>query len=103
MSGELSCCPFCGQAPTSFPSGDGAGVMVQCITPGCVNPHVSYYGDGVAFEKWNRRAPDQSAELVSELVERLKLARTALVAQGTSPTARGIADIDATLAKAGGA
>ena len=29
--------------------------MVECITDGCVNPHVSYYGVNVARRKWNTR------------------------------------------------
>lgn len=49
-------CPFCGEEPVSFPSGDGTGVMIQCMTPDCVQPHVSYYGEGVAVAIWNRRA-----------------------------------------------
>lgn len=51
-------CPFCGKAPLLESSGErGLGVMIQCITPDCVNPHVSYYGANVAVKVWNRRAP----------------------------------------------
>lgn len=30
--------------------------MIECMTDGCVNPHVSYYGHNVARQKWNTRA-----------------------------------------------
>lgn len=53
---ELLPCPFCGKAPISFPSGGGAGVMVQCVTNGCVGPHVSYRGEGLAARVWNTRS-----------------------------------------------
>jgi hypothetical protein len=49
-------CPFCGQAPITTPSGEGQrGLMIECITPGCVNPHVSNYTHAVAIRLWNRR------------------------------------------------
>jgi len=54
---ELLPCPFCGKTPLSFPSGDGTGVMIECITERCVGPHISYYGEGVAAKIWNTRAP----------------------------------------------
>lgn len=50
-------CPFCGLAPVSYPSGDGSGLMIECHTPGCVNPHVSYTPPSAAIAAWNRRAP----------------------------------------------
>lgn len=56
---DLRECPFCGKAPEVFPSGDGTGVMIECITPDCVNPHVSYYGDGQSAKRWNRRAIEE--------------------------------------------
>lgn len=51
-------CPFCGKEPEVFPSGDrtDGAEMVECMTDGCVNPHVSYYGVNVARKKWNTRA-----------------------------------------------
>jgi hypothetical protein len=57
---KLLPCPFCGGAPESFPSGDDTGTMIECMTPGCVNPHVSYYGDGVAAKVWNRRLVEEA-------------------------------------------
>lgn len=48
-------CPFCGKQPEVFQSGDGTGTMVECMTDGCVNPHVSYYGEGEAIRRWNLR------------------------------------------------
>lgn len=53
---ELKPCPFCGKNPAVFPAGNGTGEMVECQTPDCVNPHVSYYGENVARNKWNKRA-----------------------------------------------
>lgn len=53
---DLLPCPFCGKLPEVFPSGErDRGEMIECITEGCVNPHVSYYGKGVARAKWNTR------------------------------------------------
>ena len=51
-------CPFCGKQPEVFPSGDrtDGAEMIECMTDGCVNPHVSYYGVNVARQKWNTRA-----------------------------------------------
>lgn len=51
-------CPFCGKKPEVFPSGDrtDGAEMIECMTVGCVNPHVSYYGHNVARQKWNTRA-----------------------------------------------
>lgn len=49
-------CPFCGQPPDVMGSGEGQrGLMIQCITDGCVNPHVSYYDHNTAIAKWNER------------------------------------------------
>jgi hypothetical protein len=59
---NLLSCPFCGEAPASFPSGDGTGVMIECVSGACVNPHVSYYGRGVAASAWNHRAATASPE-----------------------------------------
>lgn len=56
---KLKACPFCGKQPAVFPSGDGTGEMVECQNPGCINPHVSYYGKNVARQKWNARAGDR--------------------------------------------
>lgn len=59
---KLKACPFCGKQPAVFPSGDGTGEMVECQNPGCINPHVSYYGKNVARQKWNDRAGDREPE-----------------------------------------
>lgn len=49
-------CPFCGKHPETMGSGEGQrGLMIHCITPGCVNPHVSYYEHAEARRVWNRR------------------------------------------------
>lgn len=53
---ELLPCPFCGSAPHVSPAGDGTGVMIECTSEGCVNPHTSWYGDGLAARAWNTRA-----------------------------------------------
>jgi hypothetical protein len=58
MTDTLKPCPFCGKKPETMPSGEGGrGLMIQCITPKCVNPHVSYYKHDDAIEAWNRRTP----------------------------------------------
>lgn len=50
-------CPFCGSDPVTFSVGDqGRGLMIECETPGCVNPHVSYYDHATAHKVWNRRS-----------------------------------------------
>jgi hypothetical protein len=37
-------------------SGEGQrGLMIECVTGGCVNPHVSYYEHAIALRIWNRR------------------------------------------------
>lgn len=57
----LEPCPFCGQPPIHFGSGEGGrGLMIECKTPGCVNPHVSYYDHDAAINAWNRRALSSS-------------------------------------------
>ena len=49
-------CPFCGKPPIYFGSGENQrGLMIECETPGCVNPHVSYYDHGTAVRVWNQR------------------------------------------------
>lgn len=53
---ELLACPFCGNAPEAFGSGEGRrGLMIECVTQGCVNPHTSYYDRPTAAATWNRR------------------------------------------------
>ena len=54
-------CPFCGRPPATLGSGEGQkGLMIECLTPGCVNPHVSYYDHTAAIYAWNTRAPQSS-------------------------------------------
>ena len=65
----LLACPFCGETPSSFPSGDGTGQMIDCTTPGCVNPHVSYYPTEAALDAWNARAPDPKAQRLADALE----------------------------------
>jgi len=49
-------CPFCGRDPQTFGSGEGRkGLMIECVTPGCVNPHTSYYDRATAVRVWNKR------------------------------------------------
>jgi hypothetical protein len=61
MNETILPCPFCGRPPEIFGSGEGQkGLMIECITPHCVNPHVSYYNHDAARTVWNRRiAPTQ--------------------------------------------
>jgi hypothetical protein len=68
-SEELKPCPFCGERPVTFGSGDGQkGLMIECIGEWCPNPGVSYYDHSTAMAVWNRRAevrePDHSPRVV---------------------------------------
>ena len=57
---KLLPCPFCGQIPESFPSGiRDDGLMIQCMTGGCLGPHCSYIPPSAAIAAWNRRAPQE--------------------------------------------
>lgn len=59
--GKLKPCPFCGEMPESFGSGEGQkGLMIECISENCPNPSVSYYDHATAIAAWNRRAPTDS-------------------------------------------
>lgn len=54
---KLLDCPFCGKQPITFGSGENQkGLMIECATPNCINPHVSYYDHKSAIHAWNRRA-----------------------------------------------
>ncbi len=57
-------CPFCGKPPFMETVGkDRAGLMIECTTIGCVNPHVSYCAHDTALRVWNmRRANDEQAD-----------------------------------------
>jgi len=68
---KLKSCPFCGEKPAAHQCGkNGAATMIECFTEGCVAPHVSYYGAGVAARKWNTRSPDlDSPALVDEVAK----------------------------------
>lgn len=60
MDSELKPCPFCGEPPVTMGSGEGQrGLMIECITPGCVGPHTSYYNHKAAIAAWNHRALEQ--------------------------------------------
>lgn len=53
---KILACPFCGAAPQAFGSGEGRrGLMIECMEPGCVNPHTSYYDRDTAVRVWNNR------------------------------------------------
>ena len=53
-------CPFCGREPYISGSGEGQrGLMIECMTPGCVSPHVSFYEHAAAVAAWNRRNGSQ--------------------------------------------
>jgi hypothetical protein len=61
---KIKNCPFCDKPPETMPSGEnGRGLMIQCITPGCVNPHTSYYDHDSAIRAWNTRAPQTTSAL----------------------------------------
>lgn len=56
LRNQILPCPFCGQWPETMGSGERQrGLMIHCITQGCVNPHVSYYEHDAARAAWNRR------------------------------------------------
>jgi len=42
--------------------------MIECITPDCVNPHVSYYGDGEAEKRWNLRALSREEQVRADVL-----------------------------------
>jgi hypothetical protein len=53
----LEPCPFCGLPPEHFSVGNNDhGLMIECTTKDCVNPHVSYHNPKTAIAAWNRRA-----------------------------------------------
>jgi hypothetical protein len=66
---KLKPCPFCGAIPESFPSGDGTGLMIECVTPNCVRPHTSWYPPATAIQVWNTRAMLRQEGSVEELQE----------------------------------
>lgn len=60
---ELKPCPFCNEPPVSFSVGyRDHGLMIECVTKGCVNPHVSYQNPKIAIAAWNHRAPLDAAK-----------------------------------------
>ena len=79
---ELLPCPFCGKHPETMGLGDGQrGLMIHCITPNCVNPHVSYYEHDAARRVWNSRlgvAQQPMREVFSAILFEMK----GLVAEG---------------------
>ena len=72
-------CPFCGEAPITFGSGEGQrGLMIECMTEHCVNPHVSYYHHDAAKAVWNRREQPVSDHADCDAaIERLRLRSSA--------------------------
>jgi hypothetical protein len=49
-------CPFCGLRPITIASGEGGrGLMIECVTSGCVGPSTSWYSHSMAIRTWNRR------------------------------------------------
>jgi hypothetical protein len=60
--------------------------MIECCTSGCVNPHTSYYGDGVAEKHWNTRAAVPAVEWLVKALELL------LHVRGTSEDTPGVRD-----------
>lgn len=49
-------CPFCGLQPITIASGEsGRGLMIECVTNGCVGPSTSWYSHSMAVLCWNRR------------------------------------------------
>ena len=50
-------CPFCGQPPIAFGSGEKqSGLMIECVSELCCHPHVSSYDHATAIAVWNMRA-----------------------------------------------
>lgn len=58
-------CPFCGRKPISSASGDGTGLMIECVSPGCPNPHVSFIPPQLAITAWNTRPAPTLAEAMA--------------------------------------
>lgn len=55
---DILLCPFCGDAPVTWDVGEhGKGLMIECVTERCVNPHVSYQRPQDAIAAWNKRTP----------------------------------------------
>jgi hypothetical protein len=66
---ELKPCPFCQKPPVHFSVGpNDCGLMIECTTRGCVNPHVSYHTPADAIAAWNTRAPAVGGVRVKPLV-----------------------------------
>lgn len=55
---RLKVCPFCCEPPMRMDVGEGnKALMIECVTEGCVNPHISYYDREFAVKLWNWRKP----------------------------------------------
>jgi len=53
---RIKTCPFCGKPPLIGASGEGwRGLMIHCVTDGCLAPSTSYYDHESALRVWNRR------------------------------------------------
>ncbi len=64
---NILACPFCGRDPQTFGSGEGRrGLMIECTTPGCVNPHTSYYDRATAVTVWNKRTEISAPMVVTD-------------------------------------
>lgn len=76
--------PFCGKQPATQESGEsGRGLMIDCITEGCVNPHTSYHNHEYAIRVWNTRALQSKPIAQEEMTEaEADAGATELVAHG---------------------
>ena len=53
-------CPFCGCEPFTGGMKGWRGLLIHCVTEGCVNPAVNSDERDVAIAAWNRRDDKQA-------------------------------------------